>query len=1362
MNESRRHACQTAGFVRTLLCFLALGVFTPTVRGEGSRELTANGGNRAWLYYRNDSPPAQGGLLFRTYVKVYANVGESINLGSSANGLALANIRLTRPDGTVLNSPAPGGSGVGIITNRTQELAGPAPNAGGYNPWTVIVPAGQAGVWVAEFTSPDPTVTGNPPAMTAGFNWTRAADQPNTVNAVAAWDATVRSSGGSTLNGRVYLNKFSGTLATLSVSFNGITYVLTRDGFRYRAQANGIDPQSFHYFVNNKGFRNGSLDPLFKSVALAGASFQDPEATDTAGDTTAKMFLNPLASDLPASANIAAAWGGSTWLNPVLTFPAISGFTYTGADGTPLRFGSGLGGTFGFNASTVGRYVIRLDLDGDGDANDPIDVVLQGNMIAGTNVVAWDGLSGLGTPAPASGTPNTLGVSITPLAGDVHFPYLDPENNPNGLILERLNGAGAPDFTVFWDDTDFAGGTSAITGTNSSGGAHQWTSLFGDARGMDTWGYAEGPATASSAGLNIAQADLQTVSKTPSPASPIGGGTVNYTLVFRNNGPQAVTNAQAIDAFPLSLTNIAIVSTNFSGGTGAVQIASIATNTFTASLALGSNTTATFVLSAQVLPSAVGNITNIARLLRGEDVGDLDDQTKIGAGNNSITNVAVVTPGADVRTTKLGATNVVAGSNFTYTITVTNLGPTTASNIVVTDILPTNTVFVSASSGGSHSNGIVLWISLTNFPAGRGTNFTLTLTAPANGTLTNTASSTATSADPSPASNNGGAPEARVVTVITAVADVAVSKSGLLSVPGGSNLTYAISVTNRGPSAASAVVVVDALPANAVFVSASDGGVLTNGAVRWPPLTTFANASFTNFTVTVIAPATGTMTNIVSGTSTTSDPDPSNNNGSATEAQVITFIRGVTVSGFVYLDVNRNGFKDGSEAGSGLSLFAKLIAVTNPAGPALLVANVNPANGAYAITNVPGGLYNIILNNNAVLSDVTPNLPAGWSGTEMPAQVRTNVAVTVVSVTLQNFGLVNALGFAGRVFKDTGGSGGVANDGVLNGSEAGLAGVTVKLTDNSGSTIYDTATTDGAGNYSLAVPNTLSNGVVLKVVEVNPSGYMSSGASVGNTGGTYARTNDTLTFTYAAGMAYSGVNFGDVPVNTLAPDSQQAGLPGTFVLHAHTFVAGSGGSVTFSVVNAPAPNIPGWNQVIYRDANCNAIVDPAETPIAGAIAVAAGEKICFVIKDFIPAGAPLNAQNQLTVTAAFSYTGASPALAANLTGTDATTVGNPTTAGLTLLKAVDKVTALPGEIITYTITYANHSSEALTNIVIFDQTPAYTTFITASSGPLPNSITGIAIGSPSASTAGPIRWNFSGNLVPASSGAVSFSVMVSP
>ena len=49
---------------------------------------------------------------------------------------------------------------------------------------------------------------------------------------------------------------------------------------------------------------------------------------------------------------------------------------------------------------------------------------------------------------------------------------------------------------------------------------------------------------------------------------------------------------------------------------------------------------------------------------------------------------------------------VAAGSNVTYTITVTNNGPSTSTDVVVTDPLPSQTSFVSASSACVNNTGL--------------------------------------------------------------------------------------------------------------------------------------------------------------------------------------------------------------------------------------------------------------------------------------------------------------------------------------------------------------------------------------------------------------------------------------------------------------------------------------------------------------------------------------------------------------------------------------------------------------------------------------------------------------------------------
>ena len=103
-------------------------------------------------------------------------------------------------------------------------------------------------------------------------------------------------------------------------------------------------------------------------------------------------------------------------------------------------------------------------------------------------------------------------------------------------------------------------------------------------------------------------------------------------------------------------------------------------------------------------------------------------------------------------------------------------------------------------------------------------------------------------------------------------------------------------------------------------------------------------------------------------------------------------------------------------------------------------------------------------------------------------------------------------------------------------------------------------------------------------------------------------------------------------------------------------------------------------------------------------------------------------------------------------------MGKPAGAALALLKAADRDTALPGQTITYTVTYANRSSELLGNVVIYDEVPAFTTFASALASTLGSGLTGVTITAPSIGSTGAMRWTFAGSLNPGASGTVSFAV----
>lgn len=463
------------------------------------------------------------------------------------------------------------------------------------------------------------------------------------------------------------------------------------------------------------------------------------------------------------------------------------------------------------------------------------------------------------------------------------------------------------------------------------------------------------------------------------------------------------------------------------------------------------------------------------------------------------------------------------------------------------------------------------------------------------------------------------------------------------------------------------------------------------------------------------------------------------------------------VSGAVYADVNHNSRLDGGESGTGLTLYAKLVPASGPASQAV---TVDPATGAYSFAAVAAASYSIVIDTNNTLSDVTATAPVGWVGTESPSLVRA-VTVTHADITAQNFGLYNGSRVSGAVFQDSGIGGGVANNGEQEGSEAGIIEVAVKATDSGGGTTYDITTTGANGAYVLWIP-AAAGAAQLKIIETSPGGYVSTGGRAGNTGGSYDRATDTVSFTHVIGSSYSGVNFADVPGNRFEPDGQQTALPGAVVFYPHTFIAGSGGQVSFGVTgNVASPDIPGWAGVIYQDGNCNGVLDSGENSLAAALTVNADQTICLLVKVFVPAGAPYNAQDKLTLSASFTYTNASPALASAQTRTDFTTVGAAADAGLKLTKSVDKSTAKPGDVITYSIAYANTGSGALSNLRIHDTTPAYTTFNNAACGALPAGLNTCTVSTqPATGSPGSIVWNFSGTLSPGASGSVSFSVML--
>jgi uncharacterized repeat protein (TIGR01451 family) len=271
-----------------------------------------------------------------------------------------------------------------------------------------------------------------------------------------------------------------------------------------------------------------------------------------------------------------------------------------------------------------------------------------------------------------------------------------------------------------------------------------------------------------------------------------------------------------------------------------------------------------------------------------------------------------------------GLATVQPGQVVTYTITVSNAGPSGVGLATVTDTIPaaltgaTWTCTVPAATGyacgaASGSGNIGTTVSL---PAGGTATFTLTATVAANatGNLANTVTVTppAGTTDPTGANNSATDTDAIVRPV-----DLAITVTdGATLVNRGAQVRYTIVVSNNGPNAVTGATVTDNFPGQLLGLSgtinwtcattggASCGGGATgsgsiNRTVNMP-----AGSTIT-FTTTSGSVTAGTLLTALSNTATVAvpagfvDTNPANNSATDTDT-----INGVHVGDLDWTSAN--------------------------------------------------------------------------------------------------------------------------------------------------------------------------------------------------------------------------------------------------------------------------------------------------------------------------------------------------------------------------------------------------------------------------------------------------------------------------
>jgi len=392
-----------------------------------------------------------------------------------------------------------------------------------------------------------------------------------------------------------------------------------------------------------------------------------------------------------------------------------------------------------------------------------------------------------------------------------------------------------------------------------------------------------GGTTPFSSGIETARIDVVAIGVNVAP-NMNNAGDMKLPDIYQNNftntgdtvgailASDLVNAVSDLDSDPIG---VAVIAADFSNGVWQYSINAGSTwnalNNISSTLAvlLDTNALIRFVPNAN-FNGAAGTIT-IRAWDQSDNLvsGSTGIDTSINGGSSAFSaqteTVRIeVVPMADLIISKIALSAPVPGAMVTYLITVTNQGPSDATNIVVNDTLPPEVT----------PTGLVT-TNLTTIFAGGSKSFTITVEIPSSlrGNLTNIASVTSELVDYTPANAT-----ITNITALTPVADLALVVSNRSSqAPALSSLTYYISVTNKGPSDALSVTVTSVLPASATFMSVSSGGVFSVGMVSFGPLSLPVGSS-SSFTVRVKTPnaVNSYLTNTAMAVSEEFDPVISN------------------------------------------------------------------------------------------------------------------------------------------------------------------------------------------------------------------------------------------------------------------------------------------------------------------------------------------------------------------------------------------------------------------------------------------------------------------------------------------------------
>ena len=310
----------------------------------------------------------------------------------------------------------------------------------------------------------------------------------------------------------------------------------------------------------------------------------------------------------------------------------------------------------------------------------------------------------------------------------------------------------------------------------------------------------------------VAVTTLADLVVTKSHTGPVAvGQNLVFTLGVSNTGPSEARAVVLTDTLPTGLTYVSATGTGWT----CANAAAVVTCALATPLAVGASAPPV-TLTASVTAAAYPGVENVV-------VGSTTTPEST-TSNNTAKDTVAVPPLVDLVLTKTHGGSFTVGEQGTYTLTVTNNGPTADPGPqTVVDTLPAGLTYVSATGEGWTCAAVGPVVTCTRAGglavAASSTLSLLVSVGPvAAPSVVNTATVSTPSTETTTDNNTATDPTTVVpVSVLTLAKDVVTVE--------GDEVTYRITVGNTGPNATSAPIVVsDPLPAGLEYLAWSGSG----------------------------------------------------------------------------------------------------------------------------------------------------------------------------------------------------------------------------------------------------------------------------------------------------------------------------------------------------------------------------------------------------------------------------------------------------------------------------------------------------------------------------------------------------------